>query len=195
MPQAPATSAPGVSGQDLPTGEKVGTGWRAVPEADDPEENIVSNGTPYAVREPATVVAALVPQGCPNLSDPEALPTPTTALQATYRSRSGIPGVGVVLNYGTDVAAQRAFDLYSRQARTCSNGRAKPQSADQTAISILVSTPTRLVTQRVDATLWAGSRTWTEAAARVGAQLRLLSVNTAPARAGNLLSDRRLLAN
>ncbi len=153
---APSTAA-GLSTASLP----VPAGWRTVALEGSEEEGFEGNGTWVHARDPRYAAYDVIGVGCATVTRDE-YTDPTAALEGIYESKSGAPGIGLVLGFANDADAGRFFDLYTQQVRACTAG-------DGSVKTTIVSDTDGLVDRRT----YPDSE-WTEIARQAGSRVTMI---------------------
>ena len=179
----PPTAGP-LSERQVAPPTALGSGWATHAEEGGAEEGFVGNGTWTRRREPAEVLDAVVPIGCPGLPDePPRLERPEHALEATYRQGER-PAVSVVLEYADAAAARRFMTGLGNLLRTCRPVR--DSGADATGavldLRLVRADADTVVDLRREVGGQALPGTWQEVVVRAGRRVALLSLDVEGAR-------------
>lgn len=161
----PATTAGSLSVRSFPTPHALGPGWRYAVDKGSAEDGYLGNGTPALARDPAEVVAAAVPLGCPR---PVPLTTPRHVLEVDYT------------HHGSKVVALRSRFPSGRQARAFYAARALDIAACRgrssgPGIGVLVRSVVRLPTGVLVSDRTPQSDPWSEVALVDGDTVVLLA--------------------
>jgi hypothetical protein len=84
------------------------------------EEGYQGNGTWVHQRDPRYAARDAITIGCADVSRDD-YSDPVAALEGTYESRAGDPGIGLVLQFGTADAAKGYYDHYVHQVSACTS--------------------------------------------------------------------------
>lgn len=114
-PSKPAPSTAGsLSAKSLPVPE----GWKTVVRKGGAEEGYVGNGTWVHGRDPRYAAQDVITLGCAVITRDD-YTDPTVALEGSYQSRAGEPGIGLVLQFGREADAAGYFRRYRQQVAAC----------------------------------------------------------------------------
>ena len=119
-PPEPRTPEPSTSGPLTARSLPVPRGWRTVVREGGAEEGYQGNGTWTNGRDPRYAAQDTVTIGCADVTRDD-YTDQVAALEGTYESRAGRPGVGLALQFGTTAAAQRFWTVYQRQVAACTD--------------------------------------------------------------------------
>jgi hypothetical protein len=117
-PAEPTKPAPTRAGPVTAASLPIPRGWRTVVRAGGPEEGYKGNGTWVHGRDPRYAALDVMSIGCAAVTRDD-YRDPVHALEGTYRSAAGAPGVGLVLQFAGSAAASGFFDLYRGQVAAC----------------------------------------------------------------------------
>lgn len=181
----PAPTAGPLSERLVAPPTALGPGWATHADEGGAEEGVMGNGTWTRRREPAEVLDAVVPIGCPGLPDePPRLERPEHALEATYRQGER-PAVSVVLEYADAAAARRFMTGLGSLLRTCRPVR--DFGADATGavldLRLVRADADTVVDLRREVGGQALPGTWQEVVVRAGRRVALLSLDVEGIRA------------
>ena len=93
-------------------------GWRTAVREGGEEEGYLGNGTWVHARDPRYAAFDAIAIGCADITRDD-YPDPVAALEGTYESNDGEPGIGLVLEFSTADAAGRYWQRYREQVRAC----------------------------------------------------------------------------
>lgn len=133
-PDAPAPISAGPLTQaDLPAPADLGESWLPNMQQEEPahQDPLAGSGEQawLSEREPAELVAGLVPLGCPELGSIPQYPMPSHALQGRYVTPTGSNAVGLRLDYPGEIPATQLVAALAADARACA-GPAGPPGQD-----------------------------------------------------------------
>ena len=171
-PPPPSGPAPSTAADLNAASLPVPAGWRTVALAGGDEEGFEGNGTWVHARDPRYAANDVIGVGCATVTRDE-YADPTAALEGNYESKSGAPGIGLVLEFANDADAGRFFDLYTQQVRACATG-------DGSVRTKIVSDTDGLVDRRTYP-----DSDWTEIARQTGSRITMI-ILTDP---GHRISD------
>ena len=117
-PPEPTGPAPSTAGDLDASVLPVPAGWRTVAREGGDEDGYVGNGTWVHARDARYAAQATITIGCADVTRDD-YPDPRLALEGSYQSRSGAPGVGLVLQFADAAAAERYWARYLEQVRAC----------------------------------------------------------------------------
>lgn len=146
---APTTAGP-LTAKSLPSPK----GWKKVARDGGVEEGFRGNGTWVREKDPRYAAFELITVGCQEVTRDD-YTDPQHALVGDYQSAAGLPGVGQVMQFGSNEDAQDFFNLYVAQVTACAD------KVDPAKIEI-VSSERGLIDRRTYAD---GAGEWTEVAA------------------------------
>lgn len=136
-PPPPSEPAPSTAGELSAGSLPVPKGWRTAVLDGGEEEGFIGNGTWVHARDPRYAAQDVITLGCaPVTRDDYA--DPVAALEGNYRDRSGAPGIGLVLQFADEPAAEGYFELYRRQVSACGNTGEPVRITIETGVSGLV---------------------------------------------------------
>lgn len=161
-PPEPTRPAPIRSGPLTARSLPVPAGWRTVVLRGGAEEGYQGNGTWVHGRDPRYAAHDTVGVGCAPVTRDD-YRDPTAALEGTY-TRSGRPGVGLVLEFADDRSADRFFGLYADQLAACTD-------PDGLLITRVATSPLGLLVRRSYP-----DGEWTEVVRGVGRRVTLIAL-------------------
>ena len=163
LSSGPPDSRSGDLGQeDLPAPGALGKGWEYRVDKGNPEDGYVGSGEPAIARDPASVMAAITPLGCP----PQQMPMPARALEVTYERKS-VPGVGLILQFAEAEAAQQFFATHTDVLRDCVD-------AKRVDVDVLHDSSSGFVSSRTEQL--GRTPTWVEGLTVDGEEVRLIAI-------------------
>lgn len=160
--QTPAARSGDLGQEDLPRPEQLGDGWDYRVDEGNAEEGYVGSGKPAIARDPASVVAAITPLGCRS----RPLPVPARALEVTYQ-RDTVPGVAMVLQFGSAEPAREFFATHSSVVQNC-------VGAARITVKVLVASGDEFVSTRTEEL--GETPTWVEGMSVAGDRVTLVAV-------------------
>jgi hypothetical protein len=164
----PATTSGPLSQDSFPTPADLGRGWQYAVDAGDAEEGYLGNGTPALERDPAEVVLAAVPIGCPRT---HALPQPGHALEVDY-TYEGVKVVSVRSSFANASSARSFFDARRSMIQDC-KGTSGGQAIGPLVTRLSTAAPGVLTSDRTPA-----SDPWSELAVLDGDAVVLVAAQT-----------------
>ncbi len=179
-PPAPTRAAPSVAGSLTAADLPVPAGWRRAKLPGGEEEGFRGNGTWVHARDPRYAAQDAITVGCADVTRDD-YPDPVAALEGNFRRGSSSPGVGLVLQFGTEQDAAAYTWRYRAQVEAC-------QTLTDPVRTTIVPSPAGLIDRRD----YPDGR-WTEVARQRGTRLTLviLSEDSAPV---SVADAQRLLA-
>ncbi|ADB30958.1 hypothetical protein Kfla_1864 [Kribbella flavida DSM 17836] len=165
----PATAGP-VSGENLPTADKLG-GWKTYVDPGGAEEGFLGNKTWTRQRSAHQAAYEALPVGCAGQLPKDPLPVPRHALQASYRTGADKPATALLLRFADAAKATAYFSGYQSRMAACGN----PPDA-QLAVQQLWSEPTAAASVR----RYAGAESFVETSVVQGATVALLAADSDP---------------
>jgi hypothetical protein len=160
-PPEPTKPAPTRAGPLTATSLPVPRSWRTVVRAGGPEEGYQGNGTWVHGRDPRYAALDVISIGCAAVTRDD-YRDPVHALEGTYRSSAGAPGIGLVLEFSGPDTAAGFFDLYRDQVVAC-------QKTDDPVRTTIVPSSAGLIDRRRYP-----DGDWTEVAKISGARLTMI---------------------
>jgi len=160
-PPPPSGPAPSTAAELSAASLPIPAGWRTVALAGGDEEGFEGNGTWVHARDPRYAAYDVIGVGCASVTRDE-YTDPTAALEGNYESKSGAPGIGLVLEFADDADAARYFDLYTQQVRACTAGNGSVRTT-------IVSDTDGLVDRRTYP-----DSDWTEIARQTGSRITMI---------------------
>ncbi|HSU35442.1 MAG TPA: hypothetical protein VLJ88_07265 [Propionibacteriaceae bacterium] len=160
-PPPPSGPAPSTASDLTAASLPVPAGWRTVALAGSEEEGFEGNGTWVHARDPRYAAYDVIGIGCRSVTRDE-YTDPVAALEGNYESRTGAPGIGLVLEFGGVADANRFFELYRQQVRACTR-------SDGSVRTTIVSETDGLVDRRT----YPDSE-WTEIARQTGSRVTMI---------------------
>jgi hypothetical protein len=118
-PPQPSKPAPSTAGQLTAKSLPIPQGWRTIARRGGSEEGYQGNGTWVHARDPRYAAQDVITLGCQSITRDD-YTDPIAALEGSYQKK-GIPGIGLVLQFGSRQAASRFYALYTEQVAACTN--------------------------------------------------------------------------
>jgi hypothetical protein len=119
-PPPPTAPAPTAAGELTASALPVPAGWRTIAREGGHEEGFQGNGTWVHARDARYAARDVITIGCSEVTRDD-YPDPVAALEGSYQSRSGGPGVGLVLQFASPDAARAYYDRYRQQVAACTS--------------------------------------------------------------------------
>ncbi|MCW2804336.1 MAG: hypothetical protein JWN06_2553 [Propionibacteriaceae bacterium] len=119
-PPRPSRPAPSTAGRLTSKSLPVPAGWHPVTRKGGAEEGYQGNGTWVHQRDPRYAARDAITIGCADVSRDD-YSDPVAALEGTYESPAGDPGIGLVLQFGTTDAAKGYYARYVQQVSACTS--------------------------------------------------------------------------
>jgi hypothetical protein len=160
-PPQPTGPAPSTAGELNAAALPVPAGWRTAKLKGGDEQGFDGNGTWVHARDPRYAAQDVITIGCAEVTRDD-YTDPTSALEGNLRSRTGEPGVGLVLQFPDEASATHYFALYTRQVQACT----EPHDPVRTALL-------PGVTGLADRRTYPDSE-WTEVGRQVGRRVTLI---------------------
>jgi len=117
-PPEPTGPAPSTAGDLDASVLPVPAGWRTVAREGGDEDGYEGNGTWVHARDARYAAQDTITIGCAEVTRDD-YPDPRLALEGSYQSRTGSPGVGLVLQFADPDAAGRYWARYVEQVQAC----------------------------------------------------------------------------
>jgi hypothetical protein len=117
----PPTAGP-LSARNLPSPDKLGSGWKTYVDPGGAEEGFLGNQTWTRRRDPHQAAYEALPLGCAGPLPTGSLPVPQYALQGAYRGADGKPGTALVLRFAAADNAAAYRSGYQARMAACGEG-------------------------------------------------------------------------
>jgi hypothetical protein len=176
---APTTAGP-LSAASLP----VPDGWRTVEPPGNDEIGQEGNGSWVQALDPRYAAQGAVSVGCAEVTRDD-YADPTAALEGGFESRSGDPGVGLALEFGSEGDAATFWRVYVTGVRACEGGTDGVRTAGIREPG--VAGGAGLVDRRTDEQQEPSD--WTEVGALQGRRVVLLNLGDPGHRLGDAAAD------
>ena len=159
-PPPPTGPEPSTSGSLTARSLPVPKGWRTVVREGGAEEGFEGNGTWTLARDPRYAAQETITIGCTGVTRDE-YRDPLAALEGTYESPKGQPGVSLALQFRSSADAAAYYRLYRHQLEACDDPDA--------VLATVVPRPAGLIDRRRYP-----DGEWTEVGLQVGARVTLV---------------------
>ncbi|TCO40631.1 hypothetical protein EV646_117172 [Kribbella antiqua] len=117
----PATAGP-LTARNLPTPEKLGTGWKTYVDPGGVEEGFLGNKTWTRKRAAHQAAFEALPLGCAGKLPTGSLPVPQYALQGAYRTADAQPATALLLRFADPAKAAAYRTGYQARMTACGSG-------------------------------------------------------------------------
>ncbi|TCC01713.1 hypothetical protein [Kribbella soli] len=117
----PANAGPLTAG-NLPTPDKLGTGWKTYTDPGGAEAGFIGNNTWTRRRDPHQASYEALPSGCAGQPVNGSLPVPAYALTGSYRTADALPATALLLRFSNANQATTYYKGYKARMDACGTG-------------------------------------------------------------------------
>lgn len=117
----PANAGP-LTADNLPTPDKLGTGWKTYTDPGGAEAGFIGNNTWTRRRDPHQASYEALPSGCAGKPVSGSLPVPAYALTGSYRTADALPATALLLRFSTADRAANYYAGYQARMKACGTG-------------------------------------------------------------------------
>jgi hypothetical protein len=117
----PANAGPLTAG-NLPTPDKLGTGWKTYTDPGGAEAGFIGNNTWTRRRDPHQASYEALPSGCAGQPVKGSLPVPAYALTGSYRTADALPATALLLRFSNSNQAETYYQGYKARMEACGTG-------------------------------------------------------------------------
>jgi hypothetical protein len=117
----PANAGP-LTASNLPTPDKLGTGWKTYTDPGGAEAGFIGNNTWTRRRDPHQASYEALPSGCSGKPVNGSLPVPAYALTGSYRTADALPATALLLRFSNSNQAKAYYNGYKARMDACGTG-------------------------------------------------------------------------
>jgi hypothetical protein len=117
----PANAGP-LTAHNLPTADKLGSGWKTYTDPGGAEAGFIGNNTWTRRRDPHQASYEALPSGCAGKPVTGSLPIPAYALSGSYRTAEAQPATALLLRFKDSGQAADYYAGYQARMKACGSG-------------------------------------------------------------------------